>query len=164
GYLFSRWSHRVMRRALLHLVKRVRDGRDTDRLAHLVEQSFQCCDLINVCNRDEVHYFSKTVGLGHKTVCLPFGLPEPLRGAFRAAALSPTERLARREVAFIGHWSVRKGARDWGRILRGVRRLSPSARFLFLGTGLDRGYVLRDLGLPDVSWVRIVPTYATKEL
>lgn len=126
--------------------------------------SLQACDLINVCNIDELAYVRDVMGLGHKCVCFPFGLPQPRHKDFIQAIQPAKLRLAKKEVAFIGAWSLRKGAKDWGEIIRRIRTHIPDVHFLFLGTGASRKIAFRDLNLPDYDWIKIIPSFESEEL
>src|SRR5437016_3951583 len=75
----------------------------------------------------------------------PYGLNEIERVALANAAQSARDRLARKEICFLGMWSVRKGSRDWPKIVRAVLNAEPSARFAFLGTMTDDETVFREL-------------------
>jgi glycosyltransferase involved in cell wall biosynthesis len=129
-----------------------------------VERSFRHADLINVSNRDDLEAVGRGMGFGAKVVMFPFGLPEARREAFRNARRSPEERLAARTVAFIGAWNSRKGSRDWPEIVRRVRERVADARFLFLGTGHDREYVLAGFPEADHGALEIVPSYESRDL
>src|SRR5438046_1691105 len=93
-YTFTSW-----------LLRRSADG----ALAH--------CDLFNVPNDDEKRSL-KERRPRTKVITLPYGLNEKERVALAGAARSAPERLARKELCFIGMWSVRKGSRDWPEIIR----------------------------------------------
>ncbi|HEV2845379.1 MAG TPA: glycosyltransferase family 4 protein, partial [Thermoanaerobaculia bacterium] len=163
---FERWARRrwpepVSPRELAHRVltwpgrrRRLRD----------VERSFRHADLINVSNVDDLETVSKTLGYGSRVVAFPFGLPEERREAFRRARANAEERLAACTVAFIGAWNSRKGSKDWPEIVRRVRERTPGARFLFLGTGLGPGHVLRDFSPGDREAVEVVPGYRSEDL
>ncbi|HEY3569724.1 MAG TPA: glycosyltransferase [Thermoanaerobaculia bacterium] len=129
-----------------------------------VERSFRHADLINVSNRDDLKAVAEGMGFGNKVVMFPFGLPEARREAFRAARAGVAERLAARTVAFIGAWNSRKGSRDWPAIVRRVRERVPDARFLFLGTGHDRDYVLAGFRPEDRAALEVVPRYESRGL
>lgn len=129
-------------------------------------QSLRRCDLVNVCNADEAAYVRDVIGRGSDDACvsLPFGLTAARRAAFVGAARPAAERHTRQEIAFVGAWGLRKGAGDWGRLVRAVRDQAPSARFLFLGTGRSEAEVCGDLGLPPADWIKVVPRYQSDEL
>src|SRR4029077_9131119 len=80
------------------------------------------------------------------------------------AAASPETRLARRKVSTIGMWSTRKGAKDWGGIIRRVHAIIPEAQFRFLGTLTDNERGLRDLNITACDWIEIVPEFQPDEL
>ena len=79
-------------------------------------------------------------------------------------AAPPRSRLAKRKISFVGTWSPRKGAKDWGEIIRRVRALVPDARFAFFGTLTEDRNVLRDLALPQHDFVDLVAEYQPNEL
>jgi glycosyltransferase involved in cell wall biosynthesis len=120
------------------------------------------CDLFNVPNEDEKQSLKKCTAA--PTIVLPYGLNETERAALAAAARSAPERLARKEICFVGMWSVRKGSRDWPEIVRAILNAEPSARFTFLGTMTDEQTVLRDLQLTSSESIRCLTSYDPKEL
>lgn len=153
------------------------EPRTAQRLAHAVltwpgrrrrlrdvEPSFRHADLINVSNRDDLAAVAGGMGFGSKVVLFPFGLSEARREAFLRARAGTEERLAARLVAFIGSWNSRKGAMDWPRIVREVRRRLPEARFRFLGTGHAPEYVRRGFDAEDLPAIEVVPAYDSDEL
>jgi glycosyltransferase involved in cell wall biosynthesis len=126
--------------------------------------SLQTCDLINLCNYDELTYIQEKLGLGDKCVVFPFGLSQKRKQAFVQAVQPATLRLANKQVAFIGSWGTRKGSKDWAEIIKRTRSQVPDARFLFLGTGFSAKTVLEDLNLPACDWIEIIPQYDSNEL
>jgi len=149
---------------LKHSVKGLISYQSRKRRYDDVLPSFQACDLINVCNLDELAYVRDVIGLGHKCVCFPFGLSEQRRQDFMKA-IQPTKlRLAKKEVAFIGAWSTRKGSKDWGEIILRIRNQVSDARFLFLGTSASEQFILKQLGFPGCDWIKVVPSYDSDEL
>jgi len=144
GKLLARWAQR--------------------RAAAACEASMMTADLVNVPNEDERSYLRDELGIGDRCVVNPLGLSQDHSAALGAAALPAAERLERKEVVFIGAWSLRKGAADWGAIVRRTRQLLPGTRFRFLGTGVEEDAVLADLRLPAAEGVTVVPRYAAGEL
>jgi glycosyltransferase involved in cell wall biosynthesis len=120
------------------------------------------CDLFNVPNEDERQSLKQYTAT--RTIVLPYGLNEIERAALAAAARSAPERLARKEICFVGMWGLRKGARDWPEIVRAILSEEPSARFTFLGTMTDEQTVLRDLQLTSSESIRCLTSYDPKEL
>ncbi len=127
-------------------------------------KSLRAADLVRVLNADEEAYVVERLGRGRDCLLIPDGLADRFADALARAALPPAERLRRREVAFIGAWSLRKGAADWGEIVSATRALVPDAKFRFLGTGCDRAAILEDLGLHDADWISVVPHFHAGEL
>src|SRR5207245_4567771 len=144
GQLLARWAQR--------------------RAAAACERSMLAADLVNVPNEDERTYLSDQLGIGDRCVVNPLGLTSEHAAALAARALPAAERLERKEVVFIGAWSLRKGAADWGGIVRLTRELAPGTRFRFLGTGVEREAVLADLGLPSGEGITVVPRYPAADL
>ncbi len=127
-------------------------------------KSLQHADLITLLTDDEFKYVSENLHLGGKARVIPNGLSEQRHSSLRRCALPAAERLSAQTIVFIGAWGPRKGANDWGQIVRQVRQRCPSARFLFLGTGFGSDVVLRDLELPPSDWLKIVPEFASDDL
>lgn len=134
------------------------------RAAAACEQSMLSADLVNVPNEDERSYLSEQLGVGERCIVNPLGVSAEHAAALVAHAAPAAERLRTQEVAFIGAWSLRKGAADWPDIIRRTRELAPGTRFRFLGTGVESGKVLSDLGLPSSEGVAVVPRYQAGEL
>jgi glycosyltransferase involved in cell wall biosynthesis len=84
--------------------------------------------------------------------------------SFAESICSAHERLANQQIAFIGSWSARKGAWDWGAIIRQVRRAVPKAKFLFLGTGAAEEIVRRDTATNNDPGIEVRPIYRSSEL
>jgi len=120
------------------------------------------CDLFNVPNAEEKRRLEKCSTA--PTIVLPYGLNEAGRAALAGAARPASERLAKKEICFLGMWGVRKGSRDWPEIVRGITDSIPSARFAFLGTMTDEQYVFRDLRLSSNESIRCLGSYDPKEL
>ena len=120
------------------------------------------CDLFNVPNAEEKRPLEKCSNA--PTIVLPYGLNEAGRAALAGAARSVSERLAKKEICFLGMWGVRKGSRDWPEIVRGIAHSIPSVRFAFLGTMTDEQTVFHDLRLSSNESIRCLTSYDPKEL
>ena len=121
------------------------------------------CDLFNVPNENEKRSLEHHCA-AVPTIVLPYGLNEVERAALAGAAQSASVRLARKEICFLGMWSVRKGSRDWPKIVRAILNSVPNARFAFLGTMTDEQTVLGDLELTSSESIRCLTSYDPKEL
>ena len=121
------------------------------------------CDLFNVPNADEKQLLERRCP-GTNIIVLPYGLNETERAALASAAQSASARLARKEICFVGMWSIRKGSRDWPEIVRGILNSIPDARFSFLGTMTEEQTVLGDLQLSPTKSIRCLTEYDPKEL
>jgi glycosyltransferase involved in cell wall biosynthesis len=131
-------------------------------LRRSADRALAHCDLFNVPNADEKQSLEKYST--SPTIVLPYGLNEGERAALAGAAQSASARLARKEICFLGMWSVRKGSRDWPEIVRAILNSVSSARFAFLGTMTDEQTVLRDLQLSANESIRCLTSYDPKEL
>ena len=132
----------------------------TDR--HLWKNSGRAiwhCDLINLPNEEEKHFLQEAPTRDKPAIVQPYGLNDRSRAAFASAMQPAGVRLKRKEICFIGMWSLRKGARDWSDIIRHIRRAIPDAQFTFLGTMTDESAVLKDLHLSREDGIRCVTTY-----
>jgi glycosyltransferase involved in cell wall biosynthesis len=130
------------------------------RLFRNSEKALHYCDLVNLPNEYEL----ECLGSKKPAIIQPYGLTEERCRTLVEAAASPETRLLEQKVSFVGMWSTRKGARDWGKIIRRVRAIVPGARFKFLGTLTDNERVWRDLNIPPCDWIDIVPEYQPDEL
>lgn len=122
------------------------------------------CDLLNLPNSDELVCVRKEISSTAPAIVQPYGLTEPRRQALLAAAAPAEARWPSKKIAFIGMWSLRKGAKDWGPIIRRIRASVPDACFLFLGTMIDNQKVWDDLGLGNREIVGLVPQFQPDEL
>ncbi|HZE57567.1 MAG TPA: glycosyltransferase family 4 protein [Chthoniobacterales bacterium] len=122
------------------------------------------CDLLNLPNSDELACVRDEMKLDTPAIVQPYGLrPERARALSEAAAPAET-RAQKKKIVFIGMWSPRKGARDWGAIIRGVRARVPAAKFLFLGTMIANESVWRDLEMMPDDSIEIVPQFDPDQL
>ena len=122
------------------------------------------CDLLNLPNSDELTCIRHEMMLDKPAIVQPYGLrPERSRALSEAAAPAET-RAQKKKIVFIGMWSPRKGAKDWGAIIREVRARVPRARFLFLGTMITNESVWRDLEMTPDHSIQIVPQFDPDQL
>jgi glycosyltransferase involved in cell wall biosynthesis len=128
------------------------------------EKALRACDLLNLPNDEELRSVRKEIGPEKPALVQPYGLTRERRRDLLQAAVPPAERLSKKKVSFIGMWSLRKGAKDWGKIVRLVRAAAPDTRFLFLGTLVEDRQVLNDLGLPSADFIQLVPEYQPDQL
>jgi len=163
---FERWAAArwPAPRSARHLAHRALSLPGRRRRLRDARRSFEHADLINVSNRDELETVRSEMGFGSKAVWYPLGITKRRLEALERAAAPPARRLEAATVAFIGTWNARKGARDWPRIVECVRHEVPAARFLFLGTGLERRAVLRDFPDPLHPALDIVPHFPLDSL
>ena len=135
----------------------------TSRLLHRnAGRALGHCDLFNVPNDDEKRILEEHSSA--PTIVLPYGLNDAERASLAAAARPAIERLARKEICFLGMWSVRKGSRDWSQIVHAILNSMPDARFAFLGTMTDEQTVLHDLDLAPRESIRCLTSYQPEEL
>ena len=141
------------------LLPEVRDTKQGD-----FESSLKNADLINLLNSDELKTLENELGFGDKCIVLPAGLTRDRMDTLKLNRISAEERLQERRVVFIGAWGPRKGSRDWGGIIRLVRKGISCANFRFLGTGLAPDEVFFDLDLDSKKGVEIVPFFESEDL
>jgi glycosyltransferase involved in cell wall biosynthesis len=134
------------------------------RLRKNAEKAIRQCDLINLPNADELGELAQGPPSPKLAIVQPYGLNERERDALARASLPPATRLQKKTVSFIGAWNVRKGAKDWGEIIRRIAEKIPEAQFLFLGTMSDEGKIFEDLGEMVSRQVRSVSTYDPADL
>ena len=97
-------------------------------------------------------------------VVQPYGLTPARRQALGDAAAPAEARWRKKKIVFIGMWSPRKGAKDWGQIVRQIRARVPDACFLFLGTMIATKNVWNDLEFGPADFVEVVPQFDPDEL
>ena len=109
------------------------------------EATLRVCDLISVPNKDERLELTQDESLRVPIMVEPYGLADDFRKALSEAAATAPERLANQTICFIGMWSLRKGSRDWTKIISTIRRQYPGTKFLLLGTMVPDEVVLADV-------------------
>jgi glycosyltransferase involved in cell wall biosynthesis len=134
------------------------------RLHKNSEEAIRTCDLLNVPNEDEVRALEAAPRFGKPVVVQPYGLNDHQRELFAHAALPAAVRLARKKICFIGMWGLRKGSRDWPKIIRAISAEIPEAQFLFLGIMIDEQTLIKELGNAHSTRVHCVQTYEPDEL
>jgi glycosyltransferase involved in cell wall biosynthesis len=159
AYERRQWPRRLPGRRITRLVHRVR-LHDAYRAG---ARSLRAADVVRVLNDDEVARLAADPALARKAVAIPEGLPTWHLDALRRSSWPAENRLSAKEVCFIGSWCLRKGAADWARIVSRVRAAMPEVRFTFLGTGVPRSVVVRDLETGD-SKIRVIPAFRPDEL
>jgi len=132
------------------------------RLWKNAEKSVRSCDLLNLPNDDERLELARDPQIRIPCLVQPYGLSDEFRDALAAAAAPAAERLQRQKICFIGMWSLRKGSRDWLKIIAALRQWHPAAQFLFLGTLADETMVRTDLG--NVENITCRATFEAEEL
>ena len=128
------------------------------------EASIRHCDLLNLPNSDELVCVRDEMGLTKPALVQPYGLTPARQQALLGAASPAETRLQKKKVVFIGMWSARKGAKDWGGIIRQIRARVPAACFLFLGTMIDTTKIWDDLEFGPADFVQVVPQFSPDEL
>jgi len=134
------------------------------RLRAASQASVRHCDLLNLPNSDELVCVRDEMQLDKPAIVQPYGLRPELARALAEAAAPAETRVREKKIVFLGMWSPRKGAKDWGAIVREVRARVPAAKFLFLGTMIADETVWRDLGLAADNSIEIVPQFDPHEL
>lgn len=133
------------------------------RVRTMSQKSIRHCDLLNLPNVDEARAVRDEIR-SKPVMVQPYGVsPECRQGLFAAAALVE-KRLRKRKIVFIGMWNVRKGAKDWGSIIRQIRARVPEACFFFLGTMIANDKVWKDLEMAPCDFVEIIPHFDPDEL
>ena len=136
----------------------------SNRARSASDASVRHCDMMNLPNSDELRCLRDEMRSAKPAAVQPYGITPIRQQALLAAAAPADERWRTKKVAFIGMWSPRKGARDWGGIIERIRAKLPDACFLFLGTMIDTQNVWNDLGFGPVDFVEIVPQFQPDEL
>ncbi len=126
--------------------------------------SIRHCDLLNLPNSEELHYLRDEAGIARSAMVQPYGLTEGHHQGLSQAAASSEIRWRKKKVCFIGMWTLRKGAKDWDRIIGLIRARVPEARFLFLGTMAAHETVLSDLGPGARESIDLVDRFQPEEL
>jgi glycosyltransferase involved in cell wall biosynthesis len=128
------------------------------------ESSVRNCDLLNLPNSDELRCVRDEMQSTKAAIVQPYGLAPARQEALLDAADSLETRWRKKKIVFVGMWSVRKGAKDWGQIIRQIHARVPDACFVFLGTMIDTKQVWNDLEFGPVDFVNIVPQFNPDEL
>jgi glycosyltransferase involved in cell wall biosynthesis len=128
------------------------------------EASVRHCDLVNLPNSDEMLCVRDEMRSTKPAVVQPYGLTPARRQMLLGGAAPAEARWRKKKIVFIGMWSVRKGAKDWGQIIRQIRARVPDACFLFLGTMIEPKNVWNDLEFGPADFVEVVPQFNPDEL
>ena len=128
------------------------------------EASVRHCDLLNLPNSDELECVRGEMQSTKAAIVQPYGLSPARQQALHAAAASAETRWQKKRIVFLGMWSVRKGARDWARIIHEIRARVPDACFRFVGTMIETQNVWNDLGFGPVDYLEIIPQFDPDEL
>jgi glycosyltransferase involved in cell wall biosynthesis len=134
------------------------------RLRAASQASVRHCDLLNLPNSDELACVRDEMKLNNPAIVQPYGLRPELARALAEAAAPVETRVREKKIVFLGMWSPRKGAKDWGSILREVRARVPATKFLFLGTMIANEKVWQDLGMTADDSIEIVPQFDPHQL
>ena len=134
------------------------------RLRRDAEKSVRHCDRLNLPNEDERVEMERDPQVRAPSLVQPYGLSDEFRDSLAQAAVSPAERLRRKKICFIGMWSLRKGSRDWPKIMAAIRRHHPAAEFVFLGTMFDETVVRAGLGSDEAKDLICRTTFQEREL
>ena len=126
--------------------------------------SIRYCDLLNLPNSDELRYFRDEIGSSRPAIVQHYGLTKGHRQALLQASAPSETRWQKKKICFIGMWTPRKGAKDWGRIIRLIRARVPESRFLFLGTMAEDDTVMSDLDAGAREFVELVARFQPNEL
>jgi glycosyltransferase involved in cell wall biosynthesis len=135
-----------------------------NRIRAASETSVRHCDLLNLPNSDELVCLRNEMGSAKPAIVQPYGLAPARREALLAGAASVEIRWQKKKVCFLGMWSARKGAKDWGQIIERVHAKVPNARFVFLGTMMEDRQVLTDLSPGAADFVELVSQFDPGEL
>ena len=128
------------------------------------EASVRHCELLNLPNSGELVCVRDEMGLTTPALVQPYGLAPTRQQALFGAAASAEVRQRKKKVVFIGMWSARKGAKDWGPIIRQIRARVTGACFLFLGTMIDTTKIWDDLEFGPADFVQVIPQFSPDEL
>jgi glycosyltransferase involved in cell wall biosynthesis len=128
------------------------------------DASLRHCDLLNLPNADELTCVRHEIKSEKPAIVQPYGLRRERAQALAEVAAPPETRAQKKKIVFIGMWSQRKGAKDWGAIIREVRARVPAAKFLFLGTMIANENVWRDLEMKPTDFIEIVPQFDPDDL
>jgi glycosyltransferase involved in cell wall biosynthesis len=134
------------------------------RLRKNAEKSVRHCDCLNVPNDDECLEMERDPDFGKLCLVEPYGLSDDFRESLARAATPASERLRRQKICFIGMWSLRKGSRDWPKIMAAIRQHHPNVQFVFLGTMFDETVVHADLTKDEASRLICRTKFGEEEL
>jgi len=115
------------------------------------EKAVRHCDCLNVPNEDECLEMERDPHFRKQCFVQPYGLSDEFRESLAGAAAPASERLRAKKVCFIGMWSLRKGSRDWPKIMAAIRQHHPTVEFVFLGTMFDEATVHADLAKDEAK-------------
>jgi glycosyltransferase involved in cell wall biosynthesis len=153
-YERRRWPERLAGRRPTRALADVRRRRArADAL-----NSLQNAHLVRVLNPQEREWVLAARHNGDENVVLtPCGISDDRRAVLEEAGSLPNARIRRREVLFVGTWTLRKGCADVPAIVDSVARSVPEASFRLVGTYAE-DEVRADLKRHE-GRVRVTATY-----
>jgi glycosyltransferase involved in cell wall biosynthesis len=158
-YERRRWRSQIPGLAVTRVAARLRQSvavKDALR-------SLRNADLVRVLNPDELEWAAGVAGVPRERLALaPLGVSVARRAGLQSAGANARERLARKEVLFIGTWTLRKGRADIPAIVDAIVWRVPAARFHFAGTYEEpelRAELARHVGR-----IRVSATYPSHQL
>ena len=134
------------------------------RLRKNAEKSVRHCDCLNVPNEDERLEMERDPHFEVPCFVQPYGLSDDFRDSLAHAAAPASERLRRKKICFIGMWSLRKGSRDWPKIMAAIRQRDPNVEFVFMGTMFDETVVHAGLTPDEAKRLTCRTTFREQEL
>ncbi|MEO7166281.1 MAG: glycosyltransferase [Spartobacteria bacterium] len=129
-----------------------------------VATTTRMADLLNLPNENERAASQSSPDRDPPAIVQPYGLRPEEAQALAAAAAPVNGPSEEPRISFIGMWGLRKGAKDWGEIVRRIRAEIPGARFRFLGVMTDQNKILQDLELPTEAGLEIIQEFEPSEL
>ncbi len=128
------------------------------------EKALRHSDLLNLPNEDERLELARDPQVRVPSIVQPYGLNDRFLESLSTAAVPAEQRLSRQRICFIGMWSLRKGSRDWPRLMAAIRQRHPAVEFLFLGTMFEESVVRSDLETAEANRIFCRPIFEESDL
>lgn len=162
---FTTPSFSTLRGMLGKLLKHRLRKREFKKKLSAADKTLQECDFVTVPNKDDKKVLTQFKINSSKVHVIPYGL-FPERRARLSESFSANEKTVK-EIAFVGTFDLRKGAKEFPDIIRLVSQKHPDVRFKLLGTSAmfpTREAILQYIPGHLHSYLDIVPKFSPEDL
>ena len=122
--------------------------------------SVKYADIVHCLNQAEFDFLLEYGLPKEKLVIIPNGLLDSLIKNYNAVTISEK----RNSLCFIGAWTIRKGIKDFSKIVSAVKMNSKLENVLLLGGSYDEAYTRKDFSTDNQNLLKIYPHFNPPEI